>query len=43
MRSGLCHLAKLVSRHRRHEVWLRREERRLRLTLGNDWVERRLA
>ncbi len=27
----------------RHERWRRREERRLALELGDDWVERRLA
>ncbi len=26
-----------------HERWMRAEERRLRLTLGQDWVQRRLA
>ena len=43
MRKAVRHLTELIGRHCPHDVWLRREERRLRVALGDDWVERRLA
>jgi hypothetical protein len=43
MGAAVRRVARLVEHYRPREVWLRREEQRLRLALGNDWVQRRLA